>query len=433
MLEPVVGRFMTHEAPPDAIEVGDNRWVEIRFRGTYNKIRVWDAELWGHDRETGFPLRLQIVEEGPRANRYALVWTLYDPPKGPFGLPLEREVRLTEYMPLREAKKRAIAFLSRITSLKDQEEWDERIRQALLKKYGLANPRRNAEQIELFEQVPTGEVIPLGDGRRIEIRFVGTTDKVNEWEALLWGHDKETGLPLRLKIVQEKPRSSRYAVVWRLSTPPRGVFDLPLKQDVLVSGYVPLREAKKRAVEILSKIHTRQQEQEYEERLRQYISRLHGGKNPRLPDVTDRALRYRANRAIAQREVRCIYCGRPDGWLEVDHINGYEEDNSPENLAWACRACNTQKGAVFARAGIGRRTRQFNPRARKRAARATRGAGTLAEWMEAVMALKGYPSRFTLQEAIEKVRATPPEDRSAFAHEIWRRRRARGTDRRVPF
>jgi len=49
-------------------------------------------------------------------------------------------------------------------------------------------------------------------------------------------------------------------------------------------------------------------------------------------------------------------------------------------------------------------------------------------------ALHGYASRFTLQEAIEKMHNTPPEDRSGFAYEIWERRRAHGTDTwAVPF
>ena len=150
--------------------------------------------------------------------------------------------------------------------------------------------------------------------------------------------------------------------------------------------------------------------------------------------LTDRAKRYRAQRLIPNTERRCIYCGAPPApgrRLEVEHIDGRESNLNPENLAWTCRSCNTRKGAYFARRRAGQRTRQFNPARKKKP---ITGARTLAEYMETLNALHGYASRFTLQEAIEKMHNTPPEDRSAFAHEIWDRRRARGTDTwAVPF
>jgi hypothetical protein len=47
-------------------------------------------------------------------------------------------------------------------------------------------------------------------------------------------------------------------------------------------------------------------------------------------------------------------------------------------------------------------------------------------------------SQMTVPEAVAMIQATLPETRSQFALEIWRRRRARGTDRwttgeEVPF
>jgi len=147
----------------------------------------------------------------------------------------------------------------------------------------------------------------------------------------------------------------------------------------------------------------------------------------RQVEITDRAKRYRAQDANAQPEKRCIYCGAPAGRgrrLDVEHINGTEADNAPENLAYSCRGCNTCKGAVFARLGRGVKTRQYNP---------VTGARTLAEWLEAVMSTKGYQTRFTVPQAVAKIRATPPGDRSAFAHEIWDRRRERGGKGIVPF
>ncbi|MFN3324297.1 MAG: hypothetical protein ACK5AZ_12430 [Bryobacteraceae bacterium] len=105
-------------------------------------------------------------------------------------------------------------------------------------------------------------------------------------------------------------------------------------------------------------------------------------------------------------------------------MNGREDDSDPQNLAWACRSCNTRKGIVFVRLGLGRRTRQFNPSAS--------GARSLGQWLTAVMSMKGSgPMR--VPDAVAMIRATPPDRRSVFAREIWSLRRERGTDREVPF
>ena len=72
----------------------------------------------------------------------------------------------------------------------------------------------------------------------------------------------------------------------------------------------------------------------------------------------------------------------------------------------------------MARAGIGKRTRQYNPAAR-----------TLAQYTEAVI----QHTRGQYDAGGEIIHATPKEARQRFAAEIWRRRRARGSDRRRPF
>jgi hypothetical protein len=61
--------------------------------------------------------------------------------------------------------------------------------------------------------------------------------------------------------------------------------------------------------------------------------------------------------------------------------------------------------------------------------------------MAAVMTVTGQAPQMGLQEAIDLIHNTPPSDRSAFASQIWRRRRARygprgraeGALERVPF
>lgn len=84
-------------------------------------------------------------------------------------------------------------------------------------------------------------------------------------------------------------------------------------------------------------------------------------------------------------------------------------------------------GVAFKRAGIGRRTRQYNP--------ANDGAQTLGQWLTAVISMKGQGD-MSVQDAVALIHATPPDRRSEFAKGIWALRRQHGTDRRtsdVPF
>jgi len=75
--------------------------------------------------------------------------------------------------------------------------------------------------------------------------------------------------------------------------------------------------------------------------------------------VSDRAQRYRANQTVEGPKV-CLFCGSTRD-LGVEHLDGFEEHNEPENLCWLCRSCNQLKSAVFKKAGLGRRTVQYNP------------------------------------------------------------------------
>jgi hypothetical protein len=89
---------------------------------------------------------------------------------------------------------------------------------------------------------------------------------------------------------------------------------------------------------------------------------------------------------------------------------------------WSCRRCNTRIGIVMARAGMGRRTVQFNPQAQ--------GAKSLGQWLTAVLSMKGESQAMDTAAAVEMIHATPPQRRSEFAYQIWEIRRRRGTDRR---
>jgi hypothetical protein len=131
------------------------------------------------------------------------------------------------------------------------------------------------------------------------------------------------------------------------------------------------------------------------------------------PQVTDRALRYRANsperRPADPRE--CAFCGSNEN-VEVGHLDGHEENDDPRNLVWNCRSCNTRLGHIFKTLGIGRRTRQYNP--------GTQGAQSSEQYALAITA-KDHGNLFmTAEAARDIIHATPPEDRSYYARRLWR-------------
>jgi hypothetical protein len=132
--------------------------------------------------------------------------------------------------------------------------------------------------------------------------------------------------------------------------------------------------------------------------------------------ISDRAKRYRAHQTECRPPgpAECALCGSTR-FLVIDHIDGDESNGEPENLRWLCKSCNTRLGISMARAGQGRRTRQYNP-----------GAYSLAQYTEAVL----QHTRGAHDAGGKIIHDTPKEKRQEFAAEIWRRRRARGTDRR---
>lgn len=145
-----------------------------------------------------------------------------------------------------------------------------------------------------------------------------------------------------------------------------------------------------------------------------------GGRRP-VELITDRAKRYRARRNAPPPD-RCAYCGQPKA-EDVEHVDGNEGNDSPSNLVWSCRGCNVSKGIHFARNGRGIRTRQRNGRKNP--------AKTLAQYITAVMVLKGQSDAMELDQAIALIHDTPAADRSKFAKEIWSRRKRRQAE--VPF
>lgn len=117
---------------------------------------------------------------------------------------------------------------------------------------------------------------------------------------------------------------------------------------------------------------------------------------------------------------RCAFCGTKRN-LRIHHINGNESHTFPENLIGACHSCNLKIASVLKRHRIGRRVK-INPEG-------ISGARSLAQWVMAVKAMRGESDDMTVNDAVAMIRATPSSRRSRFAEDIWKIRRARGTDR----
>lgn len=146
-------------------------------------------------------------------------------------------------------------------------------------------------------------------------------------------------------------------------------------------------------------------------------------------NVTDRALRYRANEDPPSGAEVCCFCGSTR-FVEIDHVNGFEDDNEEANKMWLCRSCNTLKGVTLRNANMGRRTRQFNP---------SGGAKNLGQWLQAVGAItprvdrgdRGLVSDMRVSDAVAMIRATPQWKRSEFATQLNKHKRGRRGE--VPF
>jgi hypothetical protein len=146
----------------------------------------------------------------------------------------------------------------------------------------------------------------------------------------------------------------------------------------------------------------------------------------RKQSVTDRAKRYRANQpaCLPSGPRKCAECGRSDVKLLVDHKDGYEEHGQKSNLQWLCRSCNNRKGALMAKRGTGRRTRQYNPKA-------TGGAQSTAAYARAVSThesvyIPGKGRVGAHDEGGAIIHATPKSKRREYAADIWAARKAHG-------
>jgi hypothetical protein len=143
--------------------------------------------------------------------------------------------------------------------------------------------------------------------------------------------------------------------------------------------------------------------------------------------ITDRAKRYRAHRNPPAGPKVCARCGSKRNIL-IDHKDGNESNGARRNLQWLCKTCNAVKAVEQIRAGIGVRTRQYNP------------VPTYAQYAWAVATHTGRQyvrgrgfSQGDHDEAGAIIHATPPELRSEYARRFASSRRKRRAADAVPF
>jgi hypothetical protein len=98
--------------------------------------------------------------------------------------------------------------------------------------------------------------------------------------------------------------------------------------------------------------------------------------------------------------------------VEVEHIDGLEENGAPRNLIWTYPVCNCRCAHSNARDSAGPRTSTIQ--------RQSAGAETLGQWMNAVISIKGDSGgTLSVSDAVSLLHATPPEQRSRLAREIF--------------
>ena len=79
-----------------------------------------------------------------------------------------------------------------------------------------------------------------------------------------------------------------------------------------------------------------------------------------VDEITDRAKRYRAQKAVTGPK-KCVICGTRPNRIDVMHLDGDESNGEPQNLAYGCRSCNAKLAYAFKNMGAGVPTRQYNP------------------------------------------------------------------------
>lgn len=157
-----------------------------------------------------------------------------------------------------------------------------------------------------------------------------------------------------------------------------------------------------------------------------------GGLRKPVEQITDRAKRYRANRPGVRPNLpkKCAVCGSGKN-VGVDHKDGDESNGRRSNLGWLCKRCNARKAVLQKAAGVGVRTRQFNP-SRSRGAQSRK----LGHYDALIKIMRGEIEGGS-EKAHEDILATDPALRSQYTSNSWAIRRQRygpsGRREKLPF
>ena len=149
-------------------------------------------------------------------------------------------------------------------------------------------------------------------------------------------------------------------------------------------------------------------------------------------EITDRAKRYRANKADATPKRRCFSCGAKNP-RDRAHIDGNEANNHPNNLAPQCRSCNVLFANTLRKSGVGKKTRQYNPR--------NPNVPAIGAYVHSIQVLRGE-EKGSVESAVKTIQATPPTVRHTYGKKLWEFRKTKygpsgrkdgGRDNEVPF
>ena len=129
------GRRRPNPKPIYREELPDGRIIDVRSFGSSQGIRLWHAALYGPRDESGdrWMTGLDIKEMKPKSNLYGVFFGFYDSEKDSLGRywPKRYEVLASNWVPLREAKQRAIEMLRKIKTREDILDLERRARRAV--------------------------------------------------------------------------------------------------------------------------------------------------------------------------------------------------------------------------------------------------------------------------------------------------------------
>jgi len=129
------GRRRRNPKPPYEEVLPDGRKIQLQSTGSHYGIRMWHAMLHGIEDSEGrsYTPSLDIREMKPKSNLYGVFYSFYHSDKDSLGRywPKRYEVLASNWVPLREAKQRALEILRGIRTIEDYFDLQRRAKRAL--------------------------------------------------------------------------------------------------------------------------------------------------------------------------------------------------------------------------------------------------------------------------------------------------------------